>query len=335
MAERLIGWQRPPILSLPDSHSLDAGDEALEFCAAAGMVYDDWQSWCLRNGCATRERGLWAADEIGILVSRQNGKNEIVVGAEVAWLGHFHEELIIHTAHKFNASREHFRKVKRVFERNDWLMRMVKSNGFRTTTGQESIELRPTPAQIIASDLVIPSKEPRLVFLARSKGSGRSFTCDKLVYDEAMELTDEEVGDSLPTLSAVPNSQVWYLASAGFPWSTALARVRNRGLNGTDPSLLWLEWSIEPHNEFCGPGCSEHDEVSEVASWAKANPALGGRLSIEKTRKEFIKMGPVQFARERCGVGDWPVDEMSWSVIPEAAWNACAWPGTAQAKNAS
>lgn len=328
-AERLLGHQRPSKMSLPPSHSTSAGDEAVEFCESAGIVYDDWQAWSLRQGCATLDNGLWAAFETGILVSRQNGKNEIILGRELAGLVHFHESLIIHTAHKFNASTEHFRKMRHVFERNDWLMRRVKPNGFRTTTGQEAIELRATPALIFGpgAKQVRASVEPRLRFLARSPGSGRSFTCDLLVYDEAMILSDDETGDSLPTLSAVPNPQVWYLASAGFPDSVHLSRVRNRGLAGTDDSLVWLEWSIDPHNEFCEPDCAKHDEVGDVASWAKANPGLGIRLSVVQTRREFEALGAVQFSRERLGVGDWPVDEMAWSVIPEDAWDACAWRG--------
>jgi hypothetical protein len=332
-AERVLGHQRPPKLSLPPAYSAAAGDEAVELCASAGMMLDDWQAWSLRQGCGTLANGLWAAFEVGILCSRQNGKNEVILGREIAGLVHFHESLIIHTAHEFKASTEHFRKVRRVFEANDWLMRRVKPNGFRTTTGQEAIELRAEPALIFGPGArqVRASVEPRLRFLARSRGSGRSFTCDLLVFDEAMILSDDEVDAALPTLSAVPNPQVWYLASAGYPDSLQLSRVRNRGLAGTDPSLTWLEWSIDPHTEFCEPGCRKHDEAGDVASWAKANPGLGIRLSVAHTQREYDKMGAAGFARERLGVGDWPVEEMRWAVISEAAWDACAWKSPTEA----
>ena len=328
-AERVTGHQRPSKLCLPPAYSTAAGEEAVELCAAAGIVYDDWQNWSLTQACGTLGNGLWAAFEVGLLVSRQNGKNEILLGRELAGLVHFHEQLIIHTAHEFKASSEHFRKMRRVFEANDWLMRRVKPNGFRTTTGQEAIELRAEPALIFGpgARLVRKSIEPRLRFLARSRGSGRSFTCDCLVYDESMILSDDEVDASLPTLSAVPNPQVWYTASAGYPDSVQLARVRNRGLAGTDPSLAWLEWSIDPHNEFCDPDCAKHDEPASHASWAKANPGLGIRLSVEHTEREFNKMGTEGFMRERLGVGDWPAEEMRWGVIPEPLWDACAWRG--------
>ncbi len=325
--QRVLGAQRPTRLSLPPAYSTAAGDEAVELCTAAGMVFDDWQSWSLRQGCATLDNGLWAAFEVGMLVSRQNGKNEILLGRQLAGLVHFHESLIIHTAHEFKASSEHFRKMRRLFEANDWLMRRVKPNGFRTTTGQEAIELRAESALIFGPGArqVRASVEPRLRFLARSRGSGRSFTCDCLFYDEAMILSDEEVDASLPTLSAVPNPQVWYTASAGHPDSVQLARVRNRGLAGSDPSLAWLEWSIDPHNEFCDPGCRKHDEAGDIASWAKANPGLGIRLSVKHTQREYEKMGPAGFSRERLGVGDWPAEEMRWSVIPEGVWDRCAY----------
>jgi hypothetical protein len=33
------------------------------------------------------------------------------------------------------------------------------------------------------------------------------------------------------------------------------------------------------------------------------------------------------FDRERLGIGDWPVGEMSYAVIPKAKWDGCIWPG--------
>ena len=292
-------------------------------------MLDDWQSWSLSQAMGTREDGRWAAFEVGMLISRQNGKNAILVARQLAGLFLLGESLLIHTAHEFKAANEHFRKVREIVEGRDWLMSKIRTNGIRTSHGDEAIELRPTPTLIFGARGVQVRKSvaPRLRFLARSRGSGRSFTCDCLFYDESMILSDEEVGASLPTLSAVPNPQVWYTASAGYQDSTQLSRVRKRGIAGTDDSLAWLEWSIEKHHELCKPDCTEHDETDSLASWAKANPGLGIRLSLEHTRREYVKMSPAEFERERLGVGDWPADEMGWNVIPEPVWNSCAWDG--------
>jgi len=325
-APELLGHQRPRLASVPFSCSYAAGEEAVELCAKAGLILDDWQDWTLKKSMGTREDGRWSAFEVGLMVSRQNGKNQILVARQLAGLFLLGEELLIHTAHEFKAANEHFRKMRELVESQNWLISKIRTNGIRTSHGDEAIELRPTPTLIFGARGVQVRKSvaPRLRFLARSRGSGRSFTCNCLFYDEAMILSDEEVGASLPTLSAVANPQVWYTASAGYQDSTQLSRVRNRGIAGTDDSLVWLEWSIDKHHEMCKPGCAEHDETDDIASWAKANPGLGIRLSLEHTRREYIKMSPAEFERERLGVGDWPADEMGWNVIPEPVWNACA-----------
>jgi phage terminase large subunit-like protein len=269
--------------------------------------------------------GYWSAFEVGILVARQNGKNQIVLARQLAGMFQLEEDLQIHTAHEFKASAEHFRKIKRIIETNRDLDEQVCA--IHTSHGAEAIELKKRSTIILGanSKLVRTSRQPRLNFLARSRGSGRSFTADTVYYDEAMILSDEQVDASMPTLSAVANPQIWYTASAGFPDSIQLDRLRKRGLAHSDPSLLWLEWSIDGCHDLCKPGCPEHDDPTDPRSWAKANPGMGIRISESYIRREMLKMSSQGFLRERLGVGDWPVDAMGWNVIPQAVWDACAW----------
>ena len=70
----------------------------------------------------------------------------------------------------------------------------------------------------------------RLRFIARTGGSGRGFTADLVILDEAYALGDAEMAALLPTLSARPNPQIWYTSTAGLPTSVQLGRVRERGL---------------------------------------------------------------------------------------------------------
>lgn len=318
-----IGSQRPVHCSLPFACSHAAGREAVEFAGKSGLVLDDWQAWTLEQSMGTQQDGRWAAKEVGLLVSRQNGKNAILEARELGGLFLLGEKLIIHTAHEFKASSEHFLRIRNLVESRAELFSRVKA--IRTSHGDETIELRPSPTLIFGSKgtQIRRSVAPRLRFLARSRGSGRSFTCDCLVWDESMILSEEQVGASMPTLSAVPNPQLWYTASAGYPDSTQLARLRRRGHKG-EPGLVWLEWCLEPHDEYCEPGCDEHDDPDDERAWGKANPGLGIRIAIEHIRWEHDAMMPAEFRRERCGIGEWPPDENAWAVIPEADWSACA-----------
>src|SRR5207244_9611879 len=130
--------------------------------------------------------------------------------------------------HEFKAAAEHFRRVRDVVTGYDELRKRVKS--VTTSHGDEAIELRPAPTLVFGSGgkMVRKSVTARLRFLARSRGSGRSFTADCVVYDEAMILSDEQVGASMPTMSAVANPQMIYTASAGYKDSIQLGSVRRR-----------------------------------------------------------------------------------------------------------
>jgi hypothetical protein len=313
--------------------------DMLDWSAGFGYDLDGWQRWWLGELCGTRPDGRWASFENYLVMPRQNGKNTCLEIRELAGLFLFGESMIIHTAHEFKAAAEHFRRVRDTVTGYDELRRRVKS--VTTSHGDEAIELRPAPTLIFGSGgrRVRRRVAARLRFLARSRGSGRAFTADCVVYDEAMILSDEVVGASLPTLSAVPNPQVIYTASAGYKDSVQLASVRRRVLR-KDPDLMGAEWSVSPHADTCPRDeargrksnhfitCAAHDDRDDPRSWAKANPALGVRISVSHVAHEMGAMAgsPAVFDRERLGVGDWPGGDETWAVLAEETWAACAVP---------
>jgi hypothetical protein len=97
----LIGAQRPRVSWVPPYVSCAQGDDAVELAASAGLVLDDWQAWVLRESMGTLPSGQWSAFEVGLLVSRQSGKNAILEARELAGLYLLDEQLLIHTAHEF------------------------------------------------------------------------------------------------------------------------------------------------------------------------------------------------------------------------------------------
>jgi hypothetical protein len=313
------------------------GADMLEWAAGFGYDLDPWQRWWLGELCGTKPDGRWASFENYLVLSRQNGKNTCLEVRELAGLFLFGESMLIHTAHEFKAAAEHFRRVRDAVTGYDELRRRLKS--VTTSHGDEAIELRPAPTLIFGSGgkRIRRNVAARLRFLARSRGSGRAFTADLVVYDEAMILSDEVVGASLPTLSAVPNPQVIYTASAGYKDSVQLASVRRRVLR-RDPKLMGAEWSISPHLDTCPRDelrgraanryivCPLHDDRDDPRSWRKANPALGTRISPDHVLNELNAMASATFDRERLGVGDWPGGDESWAVLSEESWAACAMP---------
>jgi phage terminase large subunit-like protein len=303
----LLGDQRPRILAVPDQVST-SGTEAVELAASAGLILDPWQRFVLEQALGERADGKWSAFEVGLVVGRQNGKGSILEALELAGLYLFGEDLILHSAHEFKTAQEGFRRVLALIENSDALRRRVKR--VRTSHGEEGIEL---------------VTGQRLRFVARSTGSGRGFSGDRILLDEAFNLPEAAIEALLPTVSARPNPQVWYTSSApdrDLAPCDALARVRRRGLAGGGDGLAYFEWSIAAHDEFCPAGCADHDDPSSVRSWARANPGLGIRISVEHVAREFASMGAVGFQRERLGVGNYPLEADAWQVISAEAWDA-------------
>ncbi|MFJ2870602.1 terminase [Streptomyces sp. NPDC087298] len=305
------GAQRPRVFTAP-SYTSTAGQEAVELAAVAGLMLDEWQQFALHVGLGERPDGSWSAFEVAVNVARQNGKGGIIEARELAGLFLLGERLILHSAHEFKTSVEAFRRIVALVTNTDSLRKRVKA--VRKTTGEEAIELL---------------TGQRLRFLARSGGSGRGFTGNCNILDEDMILGDDAMGALMPTMAAVQDPQVWYLGSAGIGApSQQLARLRRRALAAMergepDPSLAYMEWSIDPHVKECPPGCTNHDDPRSPLSVAKANPALGYRLTLEHTERERLTMSEEIFARERLGVGDYPSDGTdTWQVIAEDAWRA-------------
>jgi len=306
----LLGVQEPRISAVPPYRS-SSGQEVIDLCDQVGLKLDPWQQFVMHHSLGERDDGKWAAFEVGIIVSRQNGKDSIFEARELGGLFVLGEKLLLHSTHEFKTTLEHFRRVLFWLENVDWLRRRVKR--IRTSHGEESVELL---------------TGQRLRFVARTTGSGRGFSGDLVILNEAFNLPDTAVDALMPTLSARPNPQLWYGSSPGdkdIAPCEQLARVRRRGVKGDDPSLAYFEWSIDPCTPECGEGCTLHDDPADPASWAKANPALGIRISREHVAREHASMGAKGFMRERLGVGNWPSDAANqWAVIPEVKWRAVA-----------
>lgn len=329
-----IGCQSPRIISTPhyrrietgrwtgveDQAALDfrspAGQEAVELAADSGLLLDPWQQLGLHHSLAEDREGRWTSFEVVQNVTRQNGKGGFLEARQVAGVMLFGDKLVIHTAHEFKTAQESFRRLDQMIEGSYALSRRVKR--VIRSHGEEGFEF---------------FNGARIRFLARSGSSGRGFSGDLLVMDEAMSLRAAPIGALLPVMSARFNPQIVYACSAGIGQeSEQLALLRMRALAETpqpDESLTYLEWSAVLHGRECardGAGrivCEEHDGRADVQTWQRVNPALGIRIRVQAVRRELATMRPDLFDRERLGVGEYPAQaEETWQVIDEAAWRA-------------
>ncbi|MFE3381919.1 terminase [Streptomyces anulatus] len=309
------GVQAPRLFTAPPVFQSSAAQEAVELAAMAGLELFPWQQHVLDVGMRERADGQWSSFEVAVNVPRQNGKGGVIEARELAGLFLLKEHLLVHSAHEFKTSRVAFQRIQSLILGCPDLRKRVKKVLNNTT--ETSITLVTGQS---------------LQFIARSGSSGRGFTGDLNILDEAMSLGDDAMGALMPTMSAVPNPQLWYLGSAGIGSpSVQLARLRRRAqaaleAGEPDPSLAYFEWSVDPHADECQPGCTEHDDADDPHAWAKSNPSLGYLISHEFVRNERASLGSGGiFERERLGVGTYPSDEAdTWQVIGEDAWRSLA-----------
>lgn len=292
----LMGAQTPRFNTGP-SYDNSPGKEAIELCALAGLNLYPWQRLVLEDSLGevqTASGKKWSAFEVGLIVPRQNGKGSVLEAREL--FGLFlepREKLILHSAHEFKTASEAFLRVKSLIDSSDWLTRKVSR--MRTSHGEEGIELL---------------DGSRLRFVARSTGSGRGFTADCLILDEAYNLGASEMAALLPTLGARPNPQVWYTSSAGMVQSDQLRQVRVRGRRGGAGRLRYFEWS-----------CPEDCDLDDPLNWAEANPTMGYRIGQDFIASERHALPDDAFARERLGI--WAEDNQQ-TVIDLRIWAQCA-----------
>ena len=290
------GEQQPRVLSRP-AWSSSAGEEAIDLARSAGVHLDPWQELAVLVILAEATGGNWSAFETAVLVARQNGKGEILLVLELAGLFLLGEMLLLHSAHEFKTSREAYLRIRAVIEGAPHLSKRVKQ--FRQSNEDTSIELM-TGA--------------RLRFMARSRQSGRGFSAQRLLVDEAQILSRAAMGALMPTLSAQPNPQINYFGTVPRPddCSEHLTDLRDRGRGGDDAFLAWLEWNI---GEVC-------DDLDDREAWAAANPALGYRVAESFIEKERASLASDDFGRERLTIWPSDADAQPWGVIPQAVWTS-------------
>ncbi|MFG3154236.1 terminase [Streptomyces sp. NPDC048219] len=329
----MIGCQTPRILSVPwrrrvdtrrwdgvvDQEALDykspSGQECIELAEDAGLKLDPWQQLALHHSLAEDGEGRWLSLDVVLNVARQNGKGGFLEARQLGGVILFGDKLVIHTAHQFNTAQESFLRLDQVIEGSYDLSRRVKR--VRRSHGEEGFEF---------------FSGARIRFLARGGDSGRGFSGDLVIMDEAMKLRAGPIGALMPVLSARPNPQLVFTGSAGLgAESEQLALLRARAMaDGTpDPSLTYLEYSIAGHTKDCPRDaeerivCDQHDDRDAEASFARANPALGIRIRTSYVLREMRGMREDLFDRERLGVGDYPeVTDETWQVISKDAWEA-------------
>lgn len=298
------GNQFPRLRVEPVRTGTDGADAAL-LMEAYGYALDPWQRLVLDCWLGTDSYGNYTAATAGLSVPRQNGKNGTVEAREFFGLVAKGEK-ILHTAHQTRTSKRSFRRLEAMFtdKRHPEVVALVKE--IRYTNGEEAIEL---------------NNGGRIEFSTRTRQSARGFDGISLVvYDEAQELTDDQVEATMATLAAssTGSRQIIYLGTPPYPGcpGEVFRRVRSSCIESPGNDEAWHEWSV------AGETLDEID-VADERLWYEANPALGRRLTVEFTATELRSMSKDGFARERLGWHAPALTHQEDKAIDPALWEAC------------
>ena len=294
-----------PRLRIEPERAVTDGAAAAALMEAYGIPLADWQRLVVDCWLGKDLSGSYTVTSAGLAAPRQNGKNVCLEAREFFGLV-IRGERILHTAHQVVTGKKSFRRLERMFtdRRFPEIQKLVRY--IRYTNGEEAIELE---------------NGGSIEFSARSRQRARGFAGISLVvYDEAQELTDDQVDAIMPTLSASATGQrqIIYTGTPPYPGCPGNVFRRRRQLCTADPGLhdAWHEWSV---------AATTLQEISleDTGLWYMTNPALGINLTEEFTAEELRTQTADGFARERLGWWSPVLEQQADLAIPSASWDAC------------
>lgn len=298
------GSQEPRVRIEPKRTVTDGGDAAL-LMAAYGCRLDPWQEDVVNCWLGKNAEEKYTVTSAGLAMPRQNGKNICLEARELFGMV-VNGEKILHTAHQVKTSKKSFRRLAAMFtdKRHPEMTDIVKQ--IRYTNGEESIEL---------------DNGGSIEYSARSRQAARGFDgISLLVYDEAQELTDDQVEALMATLSASATGtrQIIYTGTPPYPGcpGEVFRRRRTICLEAPGKHDAWHEWSVTAKSV-------EEINVEDKSLWYMSNPSLGIHLTEEFTGEELRTMSKDGFARERLGWWSPVLERITENAINEADWTAC------------
>lgn len=273
-----------PTFSVEPTRAGSDGPLAVQLMEAYSNALDPWQRLILDSWLGTDTAGEYTTTSAGLSVSRQNGKNVCLEGR--ACYGMLVKgERILWTAHQVRTYKKAFKRLLKVFDDEKRYPEIyAEVSQIRYTNGEESIEL---------------SNGGSVEFMARSRQGGRGYDGISLViFDEAQELTDDQLEAVMATLAASTTGtrQLIYTGTPPYPDCPGTVFRRRRRLCHESPGVhdAWHEWGVEAESV-------DDIQADDRKLWYQTNPAMGVRLSEDFTADELNTMSKDGFARERLG----------------------------------
>ena len=299
LVESILGGVQTPRIHSKLNDLPSKGQELIDFAAEIGMELMDWQKFVAINAHKVKPDGRWHHSEIGLCLSRQNGKSTLMMVRILTGMFVWGEGLQLASAHRLTTSLETFRQIVSLIEQNDKLEKEVKK--IRWQHGAEEIELFGNRRFVVKA----------------ANNAARGLSKPECIHlDELREYKDEEAWSSMRySMMSAKNPQVWVYSSAGDQHSVVLNKLRERALASatTNDPIGWFEWSAEPDAPITLPS----GDINWQA-FAQANPSLGKTIHPDNIKAAIND--PQDIVRTEL-LTQW-VDTINSAIDPQK-WELC------------
>lgn len=274
------------------------GAEFIEFCKRIDYPLLPWQEFLAHEILKYKPDGRWASSEVGIVVSRQQGKSTFMSLLILFKMYELGEKLQVATAHKLTTSSEIFYKIDQIIQGTPELL--ARFHKKFESKGSQEIRLK--------------SGERYLVRANNSAARGIA-SVDTIFMDEVREYQSMDVWSSMRyTQMSSKNPMTIILSNAGDQHSIVLNRLRERAMAaiaGNDDPIAWFEWSA--------PAETPVDDSPEFwAGAAQSNPSLGYTVHPDNLRAVLNDDESIIRTEVLC---QW-VSVVNPAISP-SAWEAC------------
>lgn len=280
------GLTCPPRWGTPRNPAFPSlGPKLWKVMAALGAPPMPWQKYvtdvALEINPAT---GVFVHREVGLSVSRQQGKTELTLGAQVHRALAFPRQRIIYAAQTRGMARERWEDE---FWEKISGSPLAKRARIRKSNGNEAILWTPTRS--------------RMGITANTEKAGHGPPLDLGFIDEAFAHEDDRLEQAFsPAMLTRAMAQLWWASAGGTEKSAWLNKKRAKGRELIE--ALWAalaEDAAAPrpraaYFEWFAPDDMPRDDP---ATWYATLPALGYTVTEDTIRAELEKLDPAEFDR--------------------------------------
>lgn len=254
------------------------------------------------------ETGRFAHREVGISVSRQQGKTELCLGAQVHRALAWQRQNIVYAAQTRGMARQRWEDEFWEKISGSDLARMAR---IRKSNGNEAI--------------IWGKTRSKMGITANTEKAGHGPPLDMGFIDEAFAHEDDRLEQAFsPAMLTRAMAQLWWASAGGTTKSVWLNKKRaaGRGLieqlweTGVRPAAAYFEWFAP-----------EDMPRDDPATWYATLPALGHTVTEDVIRAELEKMDPAEFDRAYLNRTRKPTPPIDPNV-PKGKW-----PGLVDAKS--